>query len=1087
MFITDASCKSDTVSDFNEDSRDSFTRSRSCTPIKPSPLTIKSEHTDEEDIDSNSEQKHSSGRLTMTLKVPKLEADSPRKRLKDKFEKEKGLQIKNKKKCKIKEEKEDDKEGSCDNENIVSTKTDEDAEEHEISVNGENDINTNCDENIKEPDITEEESNTSAIKCDKSIDEPKPTEKDDKDLDENSCENIKNDEMSGKKTDIKEDEIKNDEVDGLGNEVSDAEVVQVNKETPVDSSNETNPDLEKKTSDSDEIPTNEKDLTLENAGIDKNNSFRDDQDKTSESHDVSLADAKQLGDAGSNVPDSAETELKETTPLASDKDSVTEGSKDPYLPDEISCTDKELTQLETESNLSVEQEQKQDSDTVNCIEKNIPCKVDQISDLSENLSKVDKIEEAPIVSTKDDNEKHELSENEEICLNEQKLNEQNDELSATKLDSDDKKDDRTEISESKKTDNDSDIEQQEPSSESICPNSLKESDIGSKTLGEDSEERIEKSNKEQEIYVKQSGDILEEKTLKEGDNSHTESIESRDKLSKEEILDSLKEEKCSQDDLSNGKNLPEACTDTTETVSKEDSVSDEKPQPKSEEASPSVNSESVHEATDKEDEHASDKCAIKSNDNDRTDQEHSSGQDSEISEINSSDMKSLEEEKDKELNEATGDAVKDDKHKTDSIKSNDNDRTDQEHSSGRDSEISDRNSSDTKSLEEEKDKEINVETRDAVKDDKHKTDSEISERNSSDTKSLEEEKDKEIDEETGLCLSSFTASPGSGDAEKDDKDKTQATELEEDSCKDTSVKRDNTPYSKDEEVKSVEDVSDRNSSDMKSLEEEKDKEFNEETGDAVKDDKHKIDSTELEGDSCKDTSVKGDNTHCSKDEEVKSVEDVLKDKEIKENLDDENTELKDNEIKENLDDEITEEDDAKCEQISKVRKATKRQTKVAVRKLTKASKSKSVTSKKSGAVEKDKDEEHSDKESSSETSEEDTSSSESSEHLPKTKMKGLLAHSRLSRGKAMKRQVCCMLIINFQVRVPSYSNNFLFLNQNIYLKPLKAQLGVLVKFWQYKGINRKEQNKFHLAFQHHSNMFCQNRHKKFQNIHFSTS
>ena len=948
LFITDASCKSEPVSDFNEDSRDSFTRSRSCTPIKPSPLTIKSEHTDEEDNDSNSEPKHSSGRLTMTLKVPKLEAVSPRKRLKDKFEKEKGLQIKNKKKCKIKEEKGDEEEGSCDNENIVSTKTEEDADKHEISEKSENDINSNCDENVKEPDITEGETNTSAIKCDKSIDGPKSTEKDDKDLDENSGENIKNDEMSEKETDKTEDEVKNDEVDGLGNEVSDAEVVQVNKETPVDSSKEATPDLEKKTSDSDEIPSNENDLTLENAGIDKNNSSKDDQDKTSKSNVVSLEDSKQFSDAGSNVPDSAESELKEMTPLASDKDckTVTEGSKDPNLPDEISCTDKELTQLETESNLSVEQEQKLDSDTANSIEKTIPCKVDQISDLSENLSKVDKIEEAPVVSTKDDIEKHELSENKEICLNEQKLNEQNDELSATKLDSDDKKDDRTEIRDSKKSDNDSDTEQQEPSSESICPNSLKESDIGSKKLVEDSEERIEKSNKEQEMDVKQSWDILHEKTLKEGDNSHTESIESHDKLSKGDVMDSLKEEKCSQDDLNNGKNLPEVCTDTTETVSKEDSMSDEKPQPKSEEASPSENLESVQETTvKKEDEQGSDKCAIKSNDDDGTDQENSSGRDSEISERNPSDTKSLEEEKDKELNEAAGDAVNDDKHKTDS---------------------------------------------------------EISERNSSDTKSLEEEKDKEINEETGLCLSSFTASPGTGDAVKDDKHKTESTELEEDSCKDGT----------DREHSSGRDseISERNSSDTKSFEEEKDKEINEETGDAVKDDKHKTDSNELEQNSCKDNPLKEDNTHCSKDEEVKSVVDVLKDNEIKKNLDDENTELKDNEIKENLDDENTEEDEAKCEQISKVRKATKRQTKVAVRKLTKASKSKSVTSKKSGAVEKDKDEEHSDKESSSETSEEDTSSSESSEHLPKTKMKGLLAHSRLSRGKALKRQVCCLFI-----------------------------------------------------------------------------
>ena len=899
----------------------------------------------------------------MTLKVPKLEADSPRKRLKDKFEKEKGLQIKNKKKCKIKNEKGDEEGESCDNANIVSTKTEQDAEKHEISENGENDINTNCDENIKEPDITEEETNTSPIKCDKSIDEPKSTEKDDKDLDENSGENIKADEMSEKETDKTEDEVKNDEVDGLGNEVSDAEVVQVNKETLDDSSNETTPDLEKKTSDSDEIPTNENELTLENAGIDKNNSSKHDQDKTSDSNVVSLADSKQLSDAGSNEPDNAESELKETTPLASDKDckTVTEGSKDPNLPDEISRTDKELAQLETESNLSVEPEQKLDSDTANSIEKAIPCKVDQISDLSENLSKVTKIEEAPIVSTKDDNEKHGLSENGEICLNEQKLSEQNDELSATKLDSDNKKDDRTEISDSKKSDNDSDIEQQEPSSESICPNSLKESEIGSKILGEDSEEGIEKSNKEQEMDIKQSEDILDEKTLKEGDNSHTESTESHDKLSKEEILESLKEEKCSQDDLNNGKNLPEMCTDTTEIVTKEDSVSDEKPQPISEEASPSESPESVHVTVTKEDSVSDEKPQPKS--------EEASPSES---------TEAVHETKDKKEEEQASDKC--------AIKSNDDDRTDQERSSG--------------------------------------LDSEISERISSDTKSLEDEKDKEINEETGICLSFFTASPGTGDAVKDDKHKTQSTELEEDSGKDTSVKGDNTHFSKDEEVKSVEDVSGINSSDTKSIEEEKDKELSEATGDAVKDDKHKTGSTELEEDSGKDTSVKGDNTHSSKDDEVKSVEDVLKDNEIKENLDDENTvlkeneikenldddntELKDNEIKENLDDENTEEDEAKCEQTSKARKATKRQTKVAVRKLTKASKSKSVTSKKSGAVEQEKDEEHSDKESSSETSEEDTSSCESSEHLPKTKMKGLLAHSRLSRGKAMKRQVCCM-------------------------------------------------------------------------------
>ena len=961
LLITDASCKSEPVSDFNEDSRDSFTRSRSCTPIKPSPLTIKSEHTDEEDNDSNSEQKPSSGRLTMTLKVPKLEADSPRKRLKDKFEKEKGLQIKNKKKCKIKVEKGDEEAGSCDNENIVSTKTDEDAEKHEISEKGENDIDSNCDENIKEPDIAKEESNTSAIKCDKSIDELKSTEKDDKDLDENSGEDIKNDEMSEKETNKTEDEVKNDEVDGLGNEVSDAEVVQVNKETVVEK--ETTQDLDTKTSDSDEIPTNENDLTLENAGIDKNNSSNHDQDKTSKSNVVSLAESKQLSDAGSNVPDSAESELKETTPLASDKDCKTEDSKDPNLPDEIPCTDKELTQLETESNLSVEQEQKLDSDTANSIEKTIPCKVDQISALSENLSKGDKIEEAPIVSTKDDNEKHELSENEKICLNERKLNEQNDELSATKLDSDNKKDDRTEISKSKKSDNDSDIEQQEPSSESICLNSLKESDIGSKKLGEDSEEGIEISNKEQEMDVKQRGFILDKKTLIKGDNSQTESIESHDKLSKGEIMDNLKEEKCSQDDLSNGKNSPETCTDTT--VTKEDSVSDEKPQPKSEEASPSESSESLHVTVTKEDSVSDEKPQPKS-------EEASPSESSE----------SVHETTDKKDDEQASDKC--------AIKSDNNDRTDQEHSSGRNSEISERNSSDAKSIDEEKDKELNEQTGDAVKDDNHKTDSEISERNSSDTKSLEEEKDKEINEETGLCLSSFTASPGTGDAVKDDKHKTESTELEEDSCKDTSVKGDNTPCSKDEEVKSVEDVSDRKSSDTKSLEEEKDKELSEATGDVVKDDKHKTKSTELEEDSCKDSSVKGDNTHCLKDEEVKSVEDVLKDNERKENLDDENTE----------------EDDAKCEQAPKVRKATKRQTKVAVRKLTKASKSKSVTSKKSGAVDKDKDEEHSDKESSTETSEEDTSSSDSSEYLPKTKMKGLLAHSRLSRGKALKRQVC---------------------------------------------------------------------------------
>ena len=149
--LTDASFKSEPVSDFNEDSKDSFTRSRSCTPIKPSPLTIKSEHHEDDENDSNTEQK--SERLTMKLKVPKFESDSPRKRLKDKFEKEKGHEIKHKKKCKIKdEEKKVDNEIEEKEQDIASEKEKDESsidKTDEITDKSKTEIEKACDENDK--------------------------------------------------------------------------------------------------------------------------------------------------------------------------------------------------------------------------------------------------------------------------------------------------------------------------------------------------------------------------------------------------------------------------------------------------------------------------------------------------------------------------------------------------------------------------------------------------------------------------------------------------------------------------------------------------------------------------------------------------------------------------------------------------------------------------------------------------------------------------------------------------------------------------------------------------------------------------
>ena len=79
---------------------------------------------------------------------------------------------------------------------------------------------------------------------------------------------------------------------------------------------------------------------------------------------------------------------------------------------------------------------------------------------------------------------------------------------------------------------------------------------------------------------------------------------------------------------------------------------------------------------------------------------------------------------------------------------------------------------------------------------------------------------------------------------------------------------------------------------------------------------------------------------------------------------------------------------------------SKRQTKVAVRKLTKKSQEK--------MQEDPENDDKSEDDSSSDSSDEDSSTSITSDDVPLTKMKGLLAHSRLSRGKALKRQVSAL-------------------------------------------------------------------------------
>ena len=273
--FADTSYKSEPVSDFNEDSRDSIIRSRSCTPIKPSPLTIKAEQTDEEDNDSNTDQKVQSGKLTMRLKVPKIESDSPRKRLKDKFEKEKGQQIKNKKKCKIKGEQDSEEDENS-------------ADEGDEDNKGSGDHKTN--KNAKSPEGH--------------------SEKDDEKEDSKYQEAVD-----------KKEESNYDEVDGLGDVGKDAEVVQIKKEVKLTDLKETTSETDKNSTDADINVTEESSeihnegtktdvsraLTKEDNNLNCNNKIHSDN---SEKKDFKEFKDDTKGNENASVEESVKTDIK---------------------------------------------------------------------------------------------------------------------------------------------------------------------------------------------------------------------------------------------------------------------------------------------------------------------------------------------------------------------------------------------------------------------------------------------------------------------------------------------------------------------------------------------------------------------------------------------------------------------------------------------------------------------------------------------------------------------------------------------------------------------------------------------------------
>ena len=926
--LTDGSFKSEPVSDFNEDSRDSVIRSRSCTPIKPSPLTIKSEQTDEEDNDPNSEQKVQTGRLTLRLKVPKPESDSPRKRLKDKFEKEKGQQIKNKKKCKIK---------------------DRDGEEEENSDTDEQSVNKNYNEQVKKSELVEKDIECGAKNTDESIEKNELNEKESECIIENAVdnnelnekisecvtnstdENIEKIEISEKDNDNREVDPKNDEVDGLGDVANNAEIVQVKKETQSFNAKETTSEVEnhennlsraenKLTLDVEDIVTKSEISDHSQDGFHTiNGVYNVESSEVSEITESEVSDkveSKISNDVESKVSEPKILDLKSDNSKLSSFDSVKIDPVDSDT-DKINChtevaesTTKENEEFADHSLL--DKNQSNSNDSVHCIsESNLTMdkkeSEDNIknSDLSEKTDepeacKINRTKDMSSVFDKDDQEKEvpEAIENAQNITAESIVNSLDDENSTDKRKSVLKCDrnDMTSKTDNEETSEDSENKHednllQETSSESKSPDISKEPQTHNKEVEEESETDIEKLNMDElEAQHKQ---LLDQKIQKQECRSQTESDPSESHVEKShvEISEPGKEEnliKCNVKEVDRSKEISEISEQTTENIPTEDAGNI-----------------------------------------DKNLKENSAGQNDTNTEISLEDARNI----DRNLEETVaspkdiGTKVTESDHEN-NVKTN-VDQTD---------EVSEGENDIEKTFSgEDKGKQT-----DQQSDEKGLTDPEVSVASDNvldatgKLSDITEIDDSSYNSGSDKLMSSEVVDDEAGVAEKNQTNTKESAELEQTSgCKVSTEKEDS----------------------------------------------------------------RNDNAIYPQEESGKLVDNTPKDKEAEHALGDE----KKAESNEKC---VESETGPKTDAVA----SPKRQTKVAVRKLVKKT-SKQVAEE----VEKDTkgEEEQSEKESSSDSSEDDSSSSESSAHLPKTKMKGLLAHSRLSRGKALKRQVCNFSFVYF--------------------------------------------------------------------------